>query len=722
MGSIPPLLLQVIESTLARAGRSDVDAALASRNATPREVAPDDVLRQRREFLDDQHGDELSRSELQETFERIINGNELQDVNYLAKGVTASRSVCRIRFEAMGGGYATGFLIASRVLITNNHVFPDAQTARTAEAQFRYERAVDGRELTPVRFKLEPDRLFFTSTKLDFSVVAVAPRDVTGVTLLDTFGFLPLIDVTGKVAEGEWLTIVQHPAGQMKQVCVRENQLLRRLDDFIWYSTDTLAGSSGSPVFSNDWLVVALHHSGIPQRRNGVIQTVLGRDFNPSVDKEDDIKWTANEGVRVSRIVQTLREALPDHELIKPVIAAQPVPAAGTVNAKPELVPRAGAVYAKPQEMAMSRSVTVQLEINDAGEVRLVGGGPAEAFVTEASKPKGTRDERGNIIDAPADRTFKGAHLKGYDPKLGDYNVLLPKLDASIAGKVAPLLADATKFELKYEHFSVVMNKERRLAFFSAATLSAAGRFKLTGRIDDWLVDPRIDREHQIDNTYYQRNKLDRGHLTRREDMEYGDKVKEAVRSANGTCVFTNCVPQRDIFNQGKAKDIGEDSRLWAGLEDYILGHVNPDDELALQVFTGPIFSDSDPKYRGHKIPLEFWKVAVGIATDGELFATAYLLSQENLVDVSDLDEAARELPLGAYLTYQRRVADIENATGLRFFFTRNGNPKQLPLSDIDPLDGPAGRRPRRRGARADEAFVPASGDGLESFDQIVLP
>jgi endonuclease G len=462
-------------------------------------------------------------------------------------------------------------------------------------------------------------------------------------------------------------------------------------------------------VFSNEWLVVALHHSGIPLRRNNVIQTVLGRDFDPSIDKEDDIKWIANEGVRVSRIVQTLREALPDHDLIRPIIAPKPVLSAGATNAK-------------PQEAAMSRSVTVQLEISDAGEVRLVGSGAVEALGVEASKPKGTIDERGNVIDAPADRTFKGAHLKGYDPKLGKYSVLLPKLDASIQADAAPLLANNAQFELKYEHFSVVMNKKRRLAFFSAATLSAAGRFKLTGRDDDWLVDTRISRDHQIDNTYYIRNKLDRGHLTRREDMEYGAKVKEAVRSANGTCVFPNCVPQRDIFNQGKAKNVGDDSRLWAGLEDYILEHVNPDDDLSLQVFTGPIFSDSDPKYRGHKVPMEFWKVAAGIAADGELFATAYILSQENLVDVTDLDEAVRELPLGAYMTYQRRVTQIEDATGLRFSFTRDGSNKPLPLSSVDPLDGPAGRRPRRRRPHTDEAFGPTRGDALESFNQIVLP
>ena len=66
----------------------------------------------------------------------------------------------------------------------------------------------------------------------------------------------------------------------------------------------------------------------------------------------------------------------------------------------------------------------------------------------------------------------------------------------------------------------------------------------------------------------------------------------------------------------------------------------------------------------------------------GDLFATAYLLSQENLIDVTDLDEAVRELPLGVYKTYQRRVTQIENATGLRFFFTRNGDPAEHPAEE----------------------------------------
>ena len=42
---------------------------------------------------------------------------------------------------------------------------------------------------------------------------------------------------------------------------------------------------------------------------------------------------------------------------------------------------------------------------------------------------------------------------------------------------------------------------------------------------------------------------------------------------------------------------------------------------------------------------------------------------------------------------------------------------------EVDPLNDPGGLRPgRRRRGRTDEAFTSASGDALESFDQIVLP
>ncbi|MDP1980400.1 hypothetical protein [Undibacterium sp.] len=36
---------------------------------------------------------------------------------------------------------------------------------------------------------------------------------------------------------------------------------------------------------------------------NDKVQTIDGRDFDPSRDAEDRIKWVANEGIRVSRVI-----------------------------------------------------------------------------------------------------------------------------------------------------------------------------------------------------------------------------------------------------------------------------------------------------------------------------------------------------------------------------------------------------------------------------------
>jgi endonuclease G len=171
--------------------------------------------------------------------ERIINGNDLDSINYLLKGTLASHSVCRIQLRDAGSnlvGYASGFLIGPGV------------------------------ERHPVRFAFVPGKLFYTNDRLDYSIVAVAPVSHDGGRMLSEWGWLPLSGEPGKGDPGEYLTIIQHPGGQTKQVCVRENKLLKYGGDFVWYMTDTTAGSSGSPAFNRFWQVIALHHSGVPKK------------------------------------------------------------------------------------------------------------------------------------------------------------------------------------------------------------------------------------------------------------------------------------------------------------------------------------------------------------------------------------------------------------------------------------------------------------------------
>jgi endonuclease G, mitochondrial len=699
------LYLEQIAKALSRQKGRDLSAWVAdARRRLPLDLTSAEQLSRRRRFLEDSLGDP---EEAKVVFERIIRGNELQDANYLARGARAARSVARVAIIDDSGapiGWGTGFLIAPGVLITNNHVLPSPSMAAHSLAQFRYERDINGTLQPPIPFRLTPGALFHTSAARDFTVVAVHDQSEDKAAALADFGFLPLVAATGKVIEGEWLTIVQHPGGERKQVCVRDNQLVKIDDDVLWYSTDTLGGSSGSPVHNSDWYVVALHHAGVPETREGKVQTIDGRDFDPARDSEQSIKWIANEGVRVSRIVEELRAHLPHHPLLRPVFESTPASARVVV---PQAVIsglslgfRSAPLPPHDQENPMSdtldpfgeRQVTVTLGIGPSGAVRIVNGGEEAERTSErggSSKPP--------PFDVPFDADY--ADRAGYDPAfLGkDHAVQLPKLGAAAETDAAPLLkpANGNKHVLKYHNYSLVMHEKRRLAMYSAANVDFSGRFDMSRPADVWRMDPRIRADAQISNFYYRDNKFDRGHLTRREDLEYGRSRKDALVSAADTCHYTNCTPQHARFNQSK--------KLWQGIERHVLEGAIERDQFRAQVLTGPILAEDDPtwdRYPDIQYPVRFWKVVAAVNSKGKLFATAYILDQTAVIDQHGI-EAAREVPFGPYKTFQVPISEVERETGMTFWSGPADRP--VSLSKADPLAG--GVVPRRPGrSRAHEA------------------
>lgn len=243
-------------------------------------------------------------------FERLIGTNDLIGAEFLAKGAAVARSVCRIQIggrSAVLTGYGTGFLVSPRLLITNNHVLPDRQTAGESQAEFDYETQLDEETVRSVIFDLDPDVFFATDPQLDYSLVALSPVGADG-QAPSAYGWIPLIEAEGKALRGSALNIVQHPDGQLKQVGLRDNRLVDILEEFLHYETDTSPGSSGAPVFNDEWELVALHHSGVPRRDTE--GRVLSRDGQPWQEGMDDslIDWVANEGARVSRIVRHIRQ------------------------------------------------------------------------------------------------------------------------------------------------------------------------------------------------------------------------------------------------------------------------------------------------------------------------------------------------------------------------------------------------------------------------------
>lgn len=680
-----------IAKTVARAPADIRALAGKIEDKRPADIASAHAQQDRFTFLVDSLD---SLDEARTVFERVLQGNELQPISYLERGAVAARAVARIAIRGpAGSGWGAGFLIAPGVLITNNHVLPDPATAASSLAQFEYELDLADREQGPVSFTLQPQVLFHTSVPLDFTVVAVAPTSDSHGTSLDAYGCLPLLEVTGKVFEGEWLTIVQHPAGQRKQLCVRENRFIKRTDDHLWYSTDTLAGSSGSPVFNNDWFVVALHHSGVPELKNGVKQTLDGRDYDPRTMQDTDIKWVANEGVRVSRIVQTLKTVLPDHPLLAPMYAATPHSARITTNtARPDIAP-----HTPPEAKTMPDArfpLDIALRIEADGTAHVIGqGGAVEAnFGKEKAKAR-----KAPKLTVPFDPDYSTRN--GYDADFlgAKARVPLPTLTPALLAEAAPLLSPpkgADPHVLKYWNYSLVMHARRRLAIYSAANVDFGGRFAISRPEDVWRRDPRIKAEHQLENWYYSSNKFDRGHLTRNEDMEYGDTVQAALASAADTCHWANCTPQHSGFNQSK--------EIWQGIERYILESTIKDltRKIRAQVITGPVFDEGDPEYRKVPYPVQFWKVVVALDEErpagDQLVATAYIASQAQVIS----DQGIEAAPFGAFKTFQTTVAEIERLTGLLF----KGADGKPPLREIDPL----AKRPPR-------SPLSPGGGGLES-------
>lgn len=239
--------------------------------------------------------------------ERLMGRNDLIDVGFLEAGYLASRPVGRVAVGGRDAHYGTGFLISPELLLTNNHVLRDEQEAARGVIEFDFQAGTDGQALVPVRFNLEPERFFATDATLDFTVVAVSGDNPEG-GRLDTFGWLPLIEAQGKAILGEIVNIIQHPNGEPKQAALRENQVVDLLELFVHYRTDTCPGSSGSPVFNDQWEVVALHHAGVPATdADGNYLTTDGTRWTPEMG-EHRLAWKANEGVRVSRVLGALRE------------------------------------------------------------------------------------------------------------------------------------------------------------------------------------------------------------------------------------------------------------------------------------------------------------------------------------------------------------------------------------------------------------------------------
>ncbi len=617
--------------------------------------------------------------------ERVIGATrDFLAVAFLDRAVQAAHSVGRIETRLPGGrrGYGTGFLVSSRLLLTNNHVFPTFELAAGSIVEFDYQLDYMDQPRSIHRFVIQPDVFFLTDKALDFSLVAVAPSASTGRALAD-YGWCPLIKEEGKILIGDPINIIQHPRGEMKQVVIRENRLLDLAEDasspFAHYEADTEPGSSGSPVFNDRWEVVALHHSGVPATDSqGRFLDVTGGIWEDGDDPQR-LAWIANEGIRVSRLMAFIENAqVKAHEqrLRDDLLSGrEPLPAdRGTQSGSgvsegrspsPAPLPASTSAVAVPPSsatVAPSTAITFTVPVQITISVGVAGLGSLPISGTSASPPL--------LESIQPDADY--ATRPGYDANFLGFAVPLPGLTDVIRVKAVQIEgATPNRYELKYHHYSLMMSAERRLAFVAAVNLDplAPVNHRRAGG-DRWFFDPRLDRDLQAGNEFYAANPLDRGHLVRRADAAWGASDAEAKRANDDTFHFTNCTPQHEVFNQStKANRRG--LLLWGNIEEHIAQQAEHG-AGRLCVFNGPVFRDDDRKHRGLKLPREFWKIVVFHKAGGKPSAVAFILSQHDLIK----DLPPEEFQVGPYGPFQVKILKLEQLTGLDFG----------PLKTHDPL------------------------------------
>jgi len=206
-----------------------------------------------------------------EELEKIIGTNNLApiaslkaQIQWLEKGLKASKSVCKVQL-ANGGGSGTGFVAiykGEKYLFTNWHVLKTKDMAANAKVIFNYETDSSGQYKQTKEYDLDADNYISSpygkgDNDLDYARVKIKELETKWGELNFNINFS--LPVNGEKAP---IAIIQHPEGKPKKISIVD----ANVEDIkhgvrVYHTADTKYGSSGSPIFDKDWNVIALHHA-----------------------------------------------------------------------------------------------------------------------------------------------------------------------------------------------------------------------------------------------------------------------------------------------------------------------------------------------------------------------------------------------------------------------------------------------------------------------------
>lgn len=229
--------------------------------------------------------------------EKVLGREGVVTLGWYKLGLERSRTVAKV-LNRTEDGYGTGFLVRGgdlapalgdeALLLTNAHVVsndPNVQANHQSldpdDATIIFE-ALE--EVSGQKFRVRellwtspPEELDASLLRLDAALPPWAPFKVAKRP--------PIPDGLQKVY------VIGHPGGRTLSISLNDNLLLDVDERLLHYRAPTEGGSSGSPVFNQQWDLIGLHHAG--------------GDEIPKLNGKSGT-YAANEGIWIRRIMAAL--------------------------------------------------------------------------------------------------------------------------------------------------------------------------------------------------------------------------------------------------------------------------------------------------------------------------------------------------------------------------------------------------------------------------------
>lgn len=578
----------------------------------------------------------------------------------------------------------TGFVVGSQLLMTNRHVaelFASGLGLRSLNFLPGRRAAVDflQERTRPAGVVLDVRRIVMVHPFWDMALLEVeglAPDHPT----------LSLTLKTPEDLDGREVALVGYPAFDPRNPADVQNQVFggvyevkrlmpgmvgprRMVSSFghsvnaLTYDASTLGGVSGSAALDRlTGEVLALHFSGVYLDANfGVPAYELSRDcrvvdagvqFAGVPDKAFcpwEAAWADNETTSSASIVGGVAT---------PTTSQSPATPATGSGTSPYVVEADGSV-----------TLSVPLQIN----LRL---GTALSAAAVSPSAIGAAASTEAMVEPIHNTDYR--NRRGYDAGFLGIEVSAPK--PSAPGGLA-LLASGES-ELRYTHFSVWVQKKRKLALMTASNLDASPARKRPGNrpesdynrdglgglrendTEKWFQDKRLLATEQLADKFFNRDRkaFDKGHIVRRDDVAWGDTYEEMQEANGDTFHIPNCSPQVKGFNRSNTP--GERTN-WGNLENLVLKQAAAE---KLSLFAGPVLDDADKTFVGVddagpvevQIPSRYWKVIVA-RKEAKLQAFAFILKQ-NLADAG-LEFTVPDI----WVPFMIRLNELEPLAGVKF-------------------------------------------------------